>query len=198
MLLSDYGKYYEKRGKEIICIDDDIPFYIPDSWAWTRLFQVADLYTGNSISETEKKLKFTNVIGRYYIGTKDVGFDNNVFYNNGVAIPKQYEHDFRIAPNHSILMCIEGGSAGRKIAILNQDVCFGNKLCCFSPFVEIGKYIYYYLQSSPFLDMFNEKKTGIIGGVSIARIKEILIPIPPFDEMGRITSKIDTLFHSLN
>jgi type I restriction enzyme S subunit len=193
-----HGKYYEKRGKEIICIDDDIPFYIPDSWAWTRLFQVADLYTGNSISETEKKLKFTNVIGRYYIGTKDVGFDNNVFYNNGVAIPKQYEHDFRIAPNHSILMCIEGGSAGRKIAILNQDVCFGNKLCCFSPFVEIGKYIYYYLQSTPFLDMFNEKKTGIIGGVSIARVKEILIPIPPFDEMGRITSKIDTLFHSLN
>ena len=194
----DDNKYYEKRGKEIICIDDDIPFYIPDSWAWTRLFQVADLYTGNSISETEKKLKFTNVIGRYYIGTKDVGFDNNVFYNNGVAIPKQYEHDFRIAPNHSILMCIEGGSAGRKIAILNQDVCFGNKLCCFSPFVEIGKYIYYYLQSTPFLDMFNEKKTGIIGGVSIARVKEILIPIPPFDEMGRITSKIDTLFHSLN
>lgn len=194
----DDNKYYEKRGKEIICIDDEIPFDIPDSWVWTRLSQVADIYTGNSISETEKKLKFTNVIGRYYIGTKDVGFDNNVFYKNGVAIPKQYEHDFRIAPSHSILMCIEGGSAGRKIAILNQDVCFGNKLCCFSPFVEVGKYIYYYLQSPSFMDKFNEKKTGIIGGVSIAKVKEILIPIPPFDEMGKITSKIDTLFQSLN
>ena len=192
------NKYYEKRSKEIICIDDEIPFDIPDSWVWTRLSQVADIYTGNSISETEKKLKFTNVIGRYYIGTKDVGFDNNVFYKNGVAIPKQYEHDFRIAPSHSILMCIEGGSAGRKIAILNQDVCFGNKLCCFSPFVEVGKYIYYYLQSPSFMDKFNEKKTGIIGGVSIAKVKEILIPIPPFDEMGKITSKIDTLFQSLN
>lgn len=194
----DDNKYYEKRSKEIICIDDEIPLDIPDSWVWTRLSQVADIYTGNSISETEKKLKFTNVIGRYYIGTKDVGFDNNVFYKNGVAIPKQYEHDFRIAPSHSILMCIEGGSAGRKIAILNQDVCFGNKLCCFSPFVDIGKYIYYYLQSSPFLDIFNQKKTGIIGGVSIAKVKEILIPIPPFGELGRITSRIDTLFQSLN
>ena len=46
--------------------------------------------------------------------------------------------------------------------------------------------------------MFNQKKTGIIGGVSIAKVKEILIPIPPFDELSRITSRIDTLFQSLN
>ncbi|BDW76967.1 hypothetical protein BFINE_27620 [Bacteroides finegoldii DSM 17565] len=39
---------------------------------WTRLSHIANIYTGNSISETEKKSKFTDVIGRYYIGTKDV------------------------------------------------------------------------------------------------------------------------------
>ena len=193
----DDNKYFEKRGKAIASIDDEIPFDIPESWIWTRLSCVADIYTGNSIGETEKKLKFTNVIGRYYIGTKDVGFDNKVFYNNGVAIPKKFEHNFRIAPNNSILMCIEGGSAGRKIAILNQDVCFGNKLCCFSPFIEIGKYIYYYLQSPSFIDMFNDKKTGIIGGVSIAKVKEILIPLPPVEETKRIVSKIDELVASI-
>ncbi len=191
----DDNKYFEKRGKAIASIDDEIPFDIPESWIWTRLSCVADIYTGNSIGETEKKLKFTNVIGRYYIGTKDVGFDNKVF--NGVAIPKKFEHNFRIAPNNSILMCIEGGSAGRKIAILNQDVCFGNKLCCFSPFIEIGKYIYYYLQSPSFIDMFNDKKTGIIGGVSIAKVKEILIPLPPVEETKRIVSKIDELVASI-
>ena len=94
-------------------------------------------------------------------------------------------------------MCIEGGSAGRKIAILNQDVCFGNKLCCFSPFIEIGKYIYYYLQSPSFIDMFNDKKTGIIGGVSIAKVKEILIPLPPVEETKRIVSKIYELVASI-
>jgi len=193
----DDNKYFEKKGKEVSCIDEEIPFEIPDSWTWTRLSIVADIYTGNSISETEKKLKFTNVTGRYYIGTKDVGFDNKVNYVNGVAIPKQYENDFRIAPNHSILMCIEGGSAGRKIAILNQDVCFGNKLCCFSPFVDMEKYIYYYLQSPSFIDMFNGNKTGIIGGVSIAKVKEILIPIPPKEEMKRIIGKIDEFVASI-
>ncbi len=193
----DDNKYFEKKGEVVQCFDGEIPFDIPNSWIWTRLSALAEIYTGNSISETEKKANFTNVVGRYYIGTKDVGFDNNVFYNNGVAIPKQYEQNFRIAPRNSILMCIEGGSAGRKIAIIDQDVCFGNKLCCFSPFVQIAKYIYYYLQSPSFIDMFNGNKTGIIGGVSIAKIKEILIPLPPQQEMNRIITKIDELVASI-
>ena len=193
----DDNKYFEKKGKDVVCIDEEIPYDIPNTWTWTRLSDVAEIYTGNSISEAEKRTKYTNVVGRYYIGTKDVGFDNKVFYNNGVSIPKKYEHDFRIAPKDSILMCIEGGSAGRKIAILNQDVCFGNKLCCFSPFVEIGRYIYYYLQSPPFIDMFNENKTGIIGGVSIAKVKEILIPLPPQKELERIVGKVDEFVASI-
>ena len=194
---SDDNKYFEKKGKDSVCIDDEVPFEIPDAWVWTRLSCVADIYTGDSISEAEKRLKFTNVAGRYYIGTKDVGFDNKVMYDNGIAIPKQYEDKFKIAPNHSILMCIEGGSAGRKIAIINKDVCFGNKLCCFSPFVGMGKYIYYYLQSPSFIDMFNDNKTGIIGGVSIAKVKEILIPLPPQREMNRIVAKIDEFVASI-
>lgn len=193
----DDNKYYEQIGKNLIDITDEIPFEIPNNWVWTRLSNVANIYTGNSISETEKKAKYTNVVGRYYIGTKDVGFDNKIFYNNGIAIPRKYEQEFRIAPKHSILMCIEGGSAGRKIAILNQDVCFGNKLCCFSPFAGIERYIYYYLQSPSFIDMFNGNKTGIIGGVSIAKVKRILIPLPPQPELERIVAKIDEFVASI-
>ena len=191
------NKYYEQVGKNLIDITDEIPFEIPNNWAWTRLSYVANIYTGNSISETEKKAKYTNVVGRYYIGTKDVGFDNNVFYNNGIAIPRKYEQDFRIAPKDSILMCIEGGSAGRKIAMLNQDVCFGNKLCCFASFIEMGKYIYYYLQSPSFTDMFNQNKAGIIGGVSLAKVKGILIPLPPLKEQLHIINRLDELYAHL-
>ncbi|OWR83034.1 hypothetical protein SJDPG12_10335, partial [Porphyromonas gingivalis SJD12] len=191
------NKYYEQVGKKCIDITDKIPFEIPNNWVWTRLSDVADIYTGNSISETEKNAKYTNVVGRNYIGTKDVGFDNKVFYNNGVAIPKEYEQNFRIALKDSILMCIEGGSAGRKVAILNQDVCFGNKLCCLSPFIEIGKYIYFYLQSPSFIDMFNQNKAGIIGGVSIAKVKDILIPLPPLKEQCRIIHRLEELYARL-
>jgi type I restriction enzyme S subunit len=187
----DDNKYYEQIGKTVTDITNEIPFELPQGWEWTRLSVVSDIYTGNSISEKEKRTKYTGVAGRYYIGTKDVGFDNNIRYNNGVAIPKEYENNFRVAPDNSVLMCIEGGSAGRKIAVLNQDVCFGNKLCCFGPFVNITRYIFYYLQSPLFLDMFNDNKTGIIGGVSIAKVKKIPIPLPPYREIERIVNKVN-------
>ena len=120
---ADDNKYFEQIGQSIKCIDDEIPFEIPYNWQWTRLSYISSIYTGNSISEAEKRAKFMGVQGRYYIGTKDVGFDNKIVYDNGISIPLQYEQDFRIAPANSILMCIEGGSAGKKIAVLNQDVC---------------------------------------------------------------------------
>ncbi len=193
----DDNRYYEQMGNLTMNIDDEIPFEVPNNWLWTRLSCVSSIYTGNSISEAEKRAKFMQVQGRYYIGTKDVGFDNKIVYNNGISIPQQYEQDFRIAPANSVLMCIEGGSAGKKIAVLNQDVCFGNKLCCFSPFVEIGKFIYYYLQSPSFIELFNLNKTGIIGGVSIAKVKEIAIPLPPLMEQQRIVAQIEKLFVQL-
>ena len=80
-------------------------------------------------------MKYTNIKeGWYYIGTKDVNFDQTINYDNGIKIPFEKDN-FRIAPKNTVLMCIEGGSAGRKIAFTNQDVCFGNKLCCFNPYM---------------------------------------------------------------
>ena len=45
--------------------------------------------------------------------------------------------------------------------------------------------------------MFNAHKTGIIGGVSIAKVKEILIPLPPIQEQQRIVAQIEKLFEQL-
>ena len=187
------NKYYEKVGDKVLDISDEIPFEIPGAWQWVRLANITNLYTGNSISETEKRSRYSKVEGKEYIGTKDVGFDHHINYANGVAIPERYIHDFRIAPSDSVLMCIEGGSAGRKIAILKKDVCFGNKLCCFAPYAKIANYIYYYLQSPTFFEVFQRNKTGIIGGVSVNTLKELLIALPPLDEQVRIVEKIQSL-----
>ena len=83
-------------------------------------------------------------------------------------------------------MCIEGGSAGRKVGILGQDVCFGNKLCCFAPYADLSRYILYYLQSPAFFDIFSSNKSGIIGGVSVNSLKQLIIPLPPLAEIRRI------------
>ena len=194
---SDDNRYYEKKGKEVTEITDDLPFEIPNSWQWCRLSNIANLYTGNSINEAEKNAKYTNVQGTEYIATKDVKFDNSIDYQNGVAIPEQYVTNFRIAPEKSVLMCIEGGSAGRKIGILDQEVCFGNKLCCFAPYVDISEYIFYYLQSPLFFEIFSSNKNGIIGGVSVNNLKQLFIPLPPLNEITRIVNKIKAILKSI-
>ena len=193
------NKYYEQIGTKCIDISESIPFEVPIGWCWTRLSVISNLYIGNSISESEKATKFSNVQGMEYIGTKDVSFNHVVNYTNGIAIPDEHISQFKIAPSGSVLLCIEGGSAGRKIAQIEKNVCFGNKLCCFVPYVmAISKYIYFYLQSPSFFENFRGNIAGIIGGVSVNTLKSLLIPLPPLKEQKRIVSQIEKLFEELN
>ena len=191
------NKYYEKIGKNIICIDEEIPFEIPKNWRWVRMGQIANLYTGNSINEQEKKTQYMNTEGVPYIGTKDIGFDGKVLYQNGVAIPKKHLSLFKKAYSNSILICIEGGSAGRKITLIDKTVCFGNKLCCITSYYEKIRYLFYYLQSPMFFEIFNQTKNGIIGGVSVNNLKNLIVPLPPLNEQQRIEESIDATFRCI-
>ena len=173
--------------------DDEIPFAIPSTWKWVRLGDCATVYTGNSIPEDVKLRKYTEISEGYdYIGTKDVNFDKTINYENGVKIPYS-EPKFKLAHKNSILMCIEGGSAGRKIAILDRTVCFGNKLCSINPIKMSEIYILNILQSAYFKASFNDNTTGIIGGVSVNKFQELIIPLPPLAEQKRIVAKIEEL-----
>lgn len=101
------------------------------------------------------------------------------------------EINFKVAYKNTPLLCIEGGSAGRKIAILEQDVCFGNKLCAFQSLGVNPKYLYYYLQNPLFIQVFKSKTTGIIGGVSVNTLKTLIFALPPLAEQIRIVAEIE-------
>ena len=182
--------YYEKfEDGTINDITEEIPFEIPDSWRWVRINNCSDVYTGNSISESVKKLKYTGLSeGFNYIGTKDVDFDNTINYENGIKIPFE-ESKFRKAYKNNTLICVEGGSAGRKVAILSEDVCFGNKLATINSWIINFEYVYLIFQSSIVQNFFKNNMTGIIGGVSIKKLKTFLIPIPPIKEQKRIVNR---------
>lgn len=165
---------------------------IPKHWNISALRYVSSLYTGNSISD-EKKSYYTDPIDAIpYISTKDVDVNyQTINYNNGLYVKKN-DSLFRVAPKGSVLMCIEGGSAGKKKAYTNQDVAFVNKLCCFLAGDSLfDKFLFYSLMSPSFEHNFNQYLTGIIGGVTIPVIKNIRICLPPLSEQRAIADWLD-------
>jgi type I restriction enzyme S subunit len=164
-----------------------------------KLGEIAKIYNGNSINAEEKEKKYKGVDGRNYIGTKDIDFDGSVNYNNGVRIPYN-EEKFKIAPAESVLVCAEGGSAGKKSAFITEDVCFGNKLFAITNNQGLfdGKYVFYYTRYKRFFDLFKNELSGLIGGVSSKKFGEIPIPLPPLPTQHATVSRIETLFAELD
>ena len=165
-----------------------------------KLGDIATIYNGNSINKAVKKEKYMkDVPGWNYIGTKDVGFDGNITYNTGVIIPYS-ENGFRLAPSGSVFVCSEGGSAGKKTAIVKEEVCFGNKLFAIVNEKKIynEKYIYYYTRYEKFREQFKILATSLMGGITAKNFSMIEIPFCDLEEQEYIVSKIEELFSELD
>ena len=188
-----------KEIEDMIVPVEEQPYKIPDSWVWVRLGDIYNLFTGNSIPESEKTIKYINLSNGYkYIATKDISYDGEINYENGVIIPYN-EEKFKVAKANSSLLCIEGGSAGRKAGIVDRDVCFVNKLCCFESNSNLeSKIIYYYIKSENFLSLFRESMNGLIGGVSLNNLKKIEFPLPPLEEQQEIVRILDEVLENEN
>ena len=168
-------------------------------WQTLRFSDLGRVFNGNSISEADKKKYFSGQIeGLPYIATKDVGFDHSINYESGVRIPEGKQRDFKLAPANTVLVCAEGGSAGRKIAHLDEPVSFGNKLFAISPsHPHSSRLVFYYCLSDAFSKQFRAGMAGLIGGVSINKFKELTIQLPVAAEQYRIVAILDEAFDGM-
>ena len=140
-----------------------------------KLKYLADIFNGNSIPD-DKKSEFEGKTIPY-IPTKELSVeDGSINYENGLSVNEG--DNFKIAPSESVLMCIEGGSAGKKIGLTDRRVAFVNKLCCIHGTTVSSKYLYHALRSKDFTDQFYLNMTGLIGGVSTNALKNISISLP--------------------
>lgn len=184
-----------KKAKPLPPIPENAKAYsLPPGWEWVRIGAIGNIFNGNSINAGEKESKYAGVEGLPYIATKDVGYGLDALdYDNGIYIPPG-EEKFRIAREGAVLICAEGGSAGKKCGLTDRDICFGNKLFANELYGQIPSRLILYIYLSPvFRASFMSAMTGIIGGVSIAKFVEIPVPLPPLEEQHRIASKIAEL-----
>ena len=183
------NSHYEKFADGTVkCIDDEIPFEIPQSWEWCRL---GDLFQHN----TGKALNSANNVGtlKKYLTT------SNVYWNrfDFTTVKEMYFKDDEIEKcsirKGDLLVC-EGGDIGRT-AIWDKDdeICIQNHIHRLRVFIEIStKYIYYIF--------WFFKRNGVIGGKGIGIqglsanvLHNILIPLPPLNEQFKIVSKLETI-----
>ena len=172
-----------------------------NSWQIKTLGEIGNIFSGNSINEKVKKTKYLNLNeGLPYIATKDVSYSHEIDYENGVKIPESDLEKFRVAHKNSIFICAEGGSAGRKLAFNIKDVCFVNKLFAFEAGDSIEpKFVYYFYQSNKFQKKFKSRMTGLIGGVSMGKFKDIEISYPnSLGEQKQIVKILDEVFESIS
>ena len=169
-----------------------------EDWEYKSLGEVCRIFNGNSINADYKKTHYMGLSEGYpFIATKDVSFDGIIDYENGVKIP--FDEGLKVAKPNSVFICVEGGSAGRKIGLVNREVCFGNKLFCLdSQGSVLGPFIYYYLKSELFQDQFAERLTGLIGGVSAKKFNDISIIYPSLSEQQSIVDYLDSAFAKID
>lgn len=175
---------------------DEVYFEVPDNWEWERLGQIGFVFNGDSVNKSVKEAKYSGLKEGYpYIATKDVGYLNDkIDHNNGVRIPFD-EPKFKIAKKGTVLICSEGGSAGKKMGIVGEDVCFGNKLYALEQYGNIESvFIQSLYGSEAFQSAFKENMTGIIGGISRNSFAKLYIPLPPLEEQKAIVEIVNQLF----
>ncbi|WP_394659253.1 restriction endonuclease subunit S [uncultured Novosphingobium sp.] len=170
------------------------PFELPSGWIWLPLWQTGNIFTGNSINAAVRSELEANSEGWPFVATKDVGYGfEPIDYDNGLIVDFD-DQRFNIARPNSVFICAEGGSAGRKMAVSDRAIAFGNKLIANEPWPQVDpRYVLCTYLSDFFFECFSKEMTGIIGGISRAKFLALPFPLPPLAEQRRIVAKVDEL-----
>ena len=180
---------YEKVGKnEPVCIADQVPFEIPESWEWVRLGSIFSIEmgqspAGNTVSENNIGIEFHQ--GKMFFGDKYINLSGKY-----TSSPTKY------APKNSVLLCVRAPVG--KVNITNRKLCIGRGLCAIIPLAGMPLLFVYYLLAA-YENIFVKQATGTtFVAITAETVKNQLIPLPPFAEQIRIAEQIEKLIPVIN
>ena len=182
------NSHYEKLDEIERCIDDEIPFEIPDCWEWIRLGTLFQHNTGkalNSSNSTGKKLSYITTSNLYWDRFELEKLKEMPFTEN--------EMEKCTVTKGDLLVC-EGGDIGRA-AIWKYDypIRIQNHIHRLRPYTNISIRFYYYI-------FYLYKNIGLIGGKGIGiqglssnALHQLLFPLPPLQEQNKIVAAIENI-----
>ena len=177
---------YEKvDNNEPVCIADEVPFDIPDSWEWVRLGSIGDWGSGATPSRTNAE---------YYGG--DIPWLKTGDLNDGYIkqIPENISHlalektSVRLNETGSVLIAMYGATIG-KVGILTFPATTNQACCACLPIKIYNEYLFYFLMSQN-LAFIKQGEGGAQPNISKQKIIATLMPLPSIAEQHRIVTKI--------
>ena len=172
----DDNSYYEKfiATGEVKCIDEEIPFDIPQGWEWCRLKHMCSMQAGKNISASEIYDEKSVLHPYRCVGGNGLRGFTNTFNAEG--------HFAIIGRQGALCGClnIESGKfyATEHAVVVNG---FG---------IIPSLFIYYFFTA---LNLNQYATATAQPGLAVSNIAEVFIPLPPLPEQLRIVSKIEKL-----
>lgn len=184
------NSYYEKftLSGEVKCIDEEIPFEIPNGWEWCI---IGNLFNHNN----GKQLNRSNSSGELmsYITTSNL-YWNGFILNNLKKMPFEIKEIERCQAIKGDLLVCEGGDIGRSCIWENDEpIMLQNhihKLRAYLPLCT--RYFYYIFYLYNLSGLIGGKGIGI-QGFSSQTLHTTRVPLPPLAEQQRIVEKIEEL-----
>ena len=182
---------YEKVGKkEPVCIADEVPFEIPESWEWVRLGSIGETNIGLTYKPSDK-VDERNGIAVLRSNNIQKG---KIDYNDMIYVSCNVPERAMIGKG-DILICARNGSRSLvgKSAIVDMDgMAFGAFMAKYTSFLSgmLNAYILMFIESPVFRCQLDGVKTETINQITQNMIREQLIPIPPLEEQLRINKKL--------
>ena len=184
----DDNKYWEKKVTTCECIDEDIPFDVPESWAWVRLETI--LNTG---SARRVHAKDWRQAGIPFYRAREIGkLADDGFVDNELYIDLSLYEDFSSSgvPLPNDLMITAVGTLGKVYIVKESDKFYykdGSVLCLANKYGLCAEYLKMVIESPFFKGQYRQESQGTtVATLTMVRLQKYFIPIPPLQEQYRI------------
>ena len=183
------NSHYEKRGSEVVCIDDEIPFDIPELWSWCRLNELCTKIGAGSTPTGVKTIYVPE--GIKFIRSQNV-YNDGLKLNDISYITEEINAKKKgsIVRSKDILLNITGGSIGRCAVVPDDfDIANVNQHVMIIRLVEpkMRHWIHTILISEYIQNLIMDVQVGVSReGLSATKLMNFLIPVPPISEQNRI------------
>lgn len=183
------NSHYEKCGSEIVCIDDEIPFEIPETWAWSRLSSFGVFSSGKTPSMSNPAF-WNGTIP--WVSSKDM--KRPVICDSEMHITEVAAASMQIHPAGTLLLVSRSGILRRllPLCVLGVDSTINQDIKAFTLYdLSLSQWLYYAIKAfEPYILKELVKSVTTVESLKFDEFERMLIPVPPKGEQARIIAGI--------